>query len=189
MIVRKDRNRMAGLLGLLLAVTVLLPYGCGTSEQQPPGQPEPAAQQPVPPAVPVNVSINAIMVDLIDHAGHEIWDAAGDPKAAPKNDRDWGELEHHATQLAAAGSLIMLGGTGQADPGWVQQAPWKQYSQELSAAGVAARDAVRARNLEALSKAGDQLVDTCEKCHKQFKPESPTEGIRHQHAEYATQKK
>jgi hypothetical protein len=188
MIVRKDRNRMAGLLRLLLAVSVIS-YGCGTTDQQPSDQPQPAAQQPAPPAVPVNVSINAIMVDLIDHASHEIWDAAGDPTATPKNDRDWGELEHHATQLAAAGSLIMLGGTGEADAGWVQQVPWKQYSQELSTAGTAARDAVRARNVEALSKAGDQLVDSCEKCHKQFKPESPTEGIRHQHEEYTTQKK
>jgi cytochrome c556 len=140
---------------------------------------------PLAPAVPVKVSINAIMVDLVDHASHEIWDATGDPKDAPKNNADWAELEHHATQLASAGSLIMLGGTGKADMGWVQQTPWKQYSQALADAGAAARDAVRARNLQALSQAGDQLVNTCESCHKEFKPEAPTEGIVHQHEEYS----
>ncbi|HET9942083.1 MAG TPA: hypothetical protein VFR05_02005 [Terriglobia bacterium] len=189
MIARQDKNRITGVWSLLLAVCVLLPYGCSASEQQPSSQPEQQAQQPAPPAVPVNVSINAIMVDLIDHASHEIWDATGDPKKAPKTEGDWGELEHHATQLSVAGSLIMLGGTGKADVGWIQQIPWKQYSQELSDAGAAARSAVRDRNLEALSKAGDQLVTTCESCHKQFKPESPTEGIAHHHEEYTKPKK
>jgi hypothetical protein len=186
MIARHDKQRAPGLRSLLL-VAGLLFYGCSTPDQ-PASQPESTAQQPTPPTVPVNVSVNAIMVDLVDHASHEIWDATGDPKRAPKTDADWGTLEHHATQLAVSGSLIMLGGTGKADYGWTQQTNWKKYAQELSTAGAAARDAVRAKDLAALSKAGDQLVTTCESCHMEFKPEAPTEGIIHHHEEYHQKK-
>jgi hypothetical protein len=48
--------------------------GCGTSapvEQQP-------AAAPPPPSAPVvmsPVSINAEMVSIVDHAGHELWNA------------------------------------------------------------------------------------------------------------------
>ena len=85
--------------------------------------------------------------------------------------------------LTASGSLIMLGGTGNADQGWIHQIPWKKYSQELADEGAAARDAVRARDLAALSKVGDQLVATCESCHKELKPDVPSEGIIHHHEE------
>jgi hypothetical protein len=188
MIVRK-KKRTGGLLELLLVITVLLNYGCNPAEEKPSVQPEPAAQQPVLPPVPPKVSINAVMVALVDHASHVIWDA-GDPKKGPKSDRDWGELEHHAIQLAASGSLIALGGTGKADAGWIQQANWKKLSQDLSDAGVAALDAVRIKDRVGLSKAGDQLVVTCETCHKEFKPDAPTEGIVHPHDEpAATEKK
>jgi hypothetical protein len=180
MIARQHKHRTISPLSLLL-VTILVFYGCSSPE--PSSQPGPTAQLPAAPAVPVNVSINAIMVDLLDHASHEIWDATGDPKKAPKSDADWGELEHHATQIAASGTLIMLGGTGKADQGWIQQIPWRKYSQELADEGAAARDAVRARDLAALSTAGDQLVTTCEGCHKEFKPDVPTEGIIHHHEE------
>jgi hypothetical protein len=40
--------------------------------------------------------------------------------------------------------------------------------------------AARSRSIEALVKANSQLVDSCESCHKQFKPEVPTEGKTHQ---------
>jgi cytochrome c556 len=122
------------------------------------------------------------MVGLVDHASHTLWDVEKEGRA-PKTDADWGELEHHAIQLAAAGPLIALGGTGQADPGWAQSPAWKKYSQELADAGVAALNAVRSKNLEALVKANGQLVDVCERCHKEFKPELPTEGIVHPHVE------
>ena len=34
---------------------------------------------------------------------------------------------------------------------------------------------------EALLKVNGQLAETCERCHKEFKPELPTEGIVHPH--------
>jgi cytochrome c556 len=121
-----------------------------------------------------------MMVGLVDHASHVIWDAAV-PETAPKSDADWHELEYHAMQLAAAGTVIQLGGTGKADPGWAQQTTWRTHADSLSDAGLAALEAARMKNTEGIATAGNQLVGTCESCHKEFKPDAPTEGILHPH--------
>jgi hypothetical protein len=166
-------------LGLFLGVSTLFVYGCTTSVEQPQ-----AGQQASPqaPAVPPVVSVNALMVALVDHASHELWNVEKDGRA-PKSDAEWREVEHHATQLAGSGTLIALGGTGQADPGWAQSPDWKKYAQQLNDTGLAALSAARAKNLEGLVKSNGQLVEVCESCHKQFKPELPTEGIVHPHYE------
>jgi hypothetical protein len=166
-------------LGLFFGLSALLVYGCNTSVEQPQ-----AVQQASPqaPAVSSLVSVNALMVALVDHASHELWNVEREGRA-PKNDAEWREVEHHATQLAGSGTLIALGGTGKADPGWAQLPDWKKYSQQLNDAGMAALSAARAKNLEALVKVNGQLVEVCESCHKQFKPELPTEGIIHPHEE------
>ena len=91
------------------------------------------------PAVSPVVSINALMVALVDHASHELWNVEKEG-GAPKNDQAWQEVEHHATQLAGAGTLIAVGGTGQADPGWAQSPEWKKYSGQLNEAGLAAAE-------------------------------------------------
>ena len=100
---------------------------------------------------------------------------------APKTDSDWAEIEHHAIQLAASGALIALGGTGQADAGWAQSPDWQNYSQELASTGLALIAAARSKSQEALVKGNGQLVEVCESCHKEFKPDLPTEGITHTH--------
>jgi hypothetical protein len=148
--------------------------------------PEPKAAEPaqsaaaLAPRVPESpVSINAEMVALIDHAGHELWDVE---KAGPKAKIDWGNVEHHAIQLAAAGTLVKSAGTGVNDREWVQKESWQKWAGALSDAGVAARKAAQDKNREALIAANGQLVDACEGCHKEFKPALPSEGITHTHA-------
>ena len=157
---------------MLLGVSVFLFYGCNSGAPQQ----APAATPGVKPAV----SINAVMVALVDHAGHVVWNAEQEGRA-PKTDAEWQELEHHAIQLMASGPLIALGGTGQADPGWAQSPDWQKYSQELTNAGLVILNATRSKNLESLVKANGQLVEVCENCHKEFKPDLPTEGIVHTH--------
>jgi cytochrome c556 len=116
-----------------------------------------------------------------------LWDAEK-PGFAPKNDADWVELEDHAIQLAAAGTLIQLPGTGVSDGVWAKAENWQNNAKALAEAGRAAHTAAKARNLEALVAANGQLVATCEGCHKQFKPELPTEGIAHQRPHSDTHK-
>ena len=130
----------------------------------------------VAPAVPLQTSINALMVDLVDHAAHEIWDAG---YADNLTDHDWQVVEQHAIQLVASGTLVSLGGTGPADRGWVLSPAWQEWAGKLADSGLAARAAVANADQEALQRAGDDLVASCEGCHSVFKPETPTEGIGH----------
>jgi cytochrome c556 len=151
----------------------------GCSAPAPVEQPKPA--QPAaeaPPPVRSPVSINAEMVTIVDHAGHQLWEAE---KRAPKTDADWANIEEHATQLAAAGALVALAGTGTQDIVWTNSPGWQKWSRAMSDAGMAALKASQEKSLDALVAANGQLVESCEGCHKEFKPELPSEGIVHSH--------
>lgn len=143
------------------------------------GSAEGLAQQPAaPPYVALPISINSVMVSLVDQAAHEIWEGGNQDRDL--TDREWLLIEQHALQLAAAGSVISLGGTGPTDRGWMLSPAWQDWSHRMSAVALEAKDAVGAKSKVALRDAGDKLVDTCESCHKIFKPDVPSEGIMHQ---------
>jgi hypothetical protein len=127
------------------------------------------------------VSVNAEMVALVDHAGHELWNVEQEGKA-PKTDAQWAIVQEHAVQLASAGALLQLPGTGVNDRTWTQSPGWTKWARALSEAGLAAEKASESKNLQALVTANGQLVEACEGCHKEFKPSLPSEGITHAHA-------
>jgi hypothetical protein len=136
------------------------------------------ASMPVTSAPAPVVSIDALMVTWVDNSGHVLWNVEREGRV-PKTDADWLEIQEHATQLAAAGTLIQLGGTGQADPGWTKSPDWKSNAQKMSDAALDAIAAAKSKDFQALVKANGQLVEACENCHKEFKPELPSEGIKH----------
>jgi hypothetical protein len=163
------------------AVLITVVIGLGACTEGKTGESETKQQTVAPaPSVPLNVSLNAVMVGLVDHASHSIWDAAT-PKKAPKTDKEWEEIQHHAIQLAAAGSVIAMPGTGKSDEAWVKNPEWQRYSRELSDEGLQAWDAAKKKDMKAIADVGDKLVATCESCHKAYKGELPTEGILHPH--------
>lgn len=126
------------------------------------------------------VSINAVMVALVDHAGHELWEAE---VKAPATDAAWQNIEEHAVQIAAAGPAITVGGTGPSDAVWVKSPSWQAHAQRMSDAGVSAMKAAQNKDLAALVTANGRLLDSCLACHKEFKPDLPTEGIVHTHVD------
>ena len=152
-------------LGLMFLSGALLASACSTG---------PATQAPITPSrrleayKPV-VTLNEIMVNIVDPHSHEIWDATANPAKAPKTDEDWRNVRHAAVTLAAGGSLTSMSGNGPKDQAWRSQKDWGQLSQAVSDAGLAATQAVRNRNVAALSKAGDQLLQACLNCHKEYK--------------------
>jgi cytochrome c556 len=159
---------LMGMLGVCLAA------GC-SAPGEPPQPSAPVGSAAVSaPAVLSPVSINAEMVRIVDHAGHQLWNAE-------KPDADWENIVEHATQIAAAGALIRLEGTGPNDRTFVQQPDWQKFATAVSTAGLAALKAAEAKNQQALVAANSQLVDACEGCHKRFKPALPSEGIMHSH--------
>lgn len=153
--------------------------GCNAPVDKPQPSPQVGAATSAPP-VESPVSINAEMVRVVDHAAHQLWNAEKEGMA-PKTDAHWENIVEHATQIAAAGALIRLEGTGPNDRTFVQQPEWQKFASAVSNAGMAALRATETKNQEALVTANGQLVDACEGCHKRFKPALPSEGITHAH--------
>jgi len=166
-------------LGVLAGV--LFVSACSSTAPQA-AAPPPDADRTALTTVKPEVSINAVMVALVDHAGHQLWNVEEEGKA-PKTDADWENVQEHAVQIAAAGPAIAVGGTGPSDALWVKSSLWQGYAQKMSDAGVAAMNAAKSKNLNGLVAANGQLVESCVACHKEFKPDLPTEGIVHTHTD------
>lgn len=160
---RTSRLRALG----VLAASFLLVFGwrLGVAQQSGDGE-----------HIPVLASINAMMVALVDHSAHELWEAGS---ATTLTSQEWRIAEQHAIQLVASGTLISLGGTGVADSGWVTAPEWQRWSQSMTDAALAARTAIQNLDQDALSNAGGALIDACDGCHQVFKPDIPTEGLTH----------
>ena len=113
------------------------------------------------------------MVALVNDAADPIWMAAWQ---APQTEADWRELERRAYQLQLAGALIEHPGTGALDHKWAAKPSWVRWSRQLRDTGVDAVAAVENRDLTAISNIGDQMVEVCEGCHRDFKLPHPTGG-------------
>lgn len=155
----KHMSKRILMSGLLVASVSLL-TACGGG-----GEP---AQARLP------VSINEVMASLINHSADPIWVAAWQN---PQSDSDWRELEHLARQLQLGGALLAMPGTGPLDEEWTSNAQWVSYADQLSDAAGGAVSAARSRNVQSIAGAGDEIVDICEGCHIDFKPDLPTMNI------------
>ncbi|MDH3439236.1 MAG: cytochrome c [Gammaproteobacteria bacterium] len=132
--------------------------------------------------IEMQTSLNAIMVAVVDWAAHEIWEAG---YAETLTGRNWLTTKQYATELLAAGTLVSLGGTGRADPVWVVQEPWQEWTARMIDDTKVILQAIEEQDQAKLLAAGEKLVVTCEGCHADYKPTSPTEGILHvPHHEY-----
>ncbi len=161
----------------IIALGVCSISGCAPEMSVETAQPASEAPAPVSAVVPVitlPVSLNAVMVSLVDHASEPLWLDAYDP---PSSDARWSEAEYNAYQMAVSGKLIQLAGTGPNDIDWVANPEWKTFADEMSAAGMNALNASQAKDVKALNEAGDRLVASCESCHKKFKPSLTSMGL------------
>ena len=165
-------QRLQTLAAALIVATLLT--GCERAERTAPAPAAamPVAETPMQPRLPV--SLNAVMVTLVNHAADPIWQAAW---RNPESDRDWRNLEHMAYQLEIAGALLVIPGTGPMDDAWAADPAWKAWAGKLEEAGNRAVDAVKARDVSVVALSGDEIVDICEGCHLQFKPDMPTGGL------------
>ena len=159
-------GRRAGIAALSLAAGLFVVFGLETGRAQ--------TDDRAP--VPLETSVNAVMVALVDHAAHVIWEQGS---KASLTGRDWQVVEQHAIQLIAAGTLVSLGGSGPEDSVWSQDPAWQRWSLALREGGRAALAAANGADRPALQAAGEQIVDACFGCHDRFKPDAPTEGLMH----------
>src|SRR5580704_18431580 len=88
-----------------------------------------------PPAfLPLGMSMNRLMVAVVDDAAHGIW-AGGNKDTALSGD-EWVEIEMNTFQLQAAATLVSIGGTGPADRGWVTSPAFQEKARKLSDVAV-----------------------------------------------------
>ena len=122
---------------------------------------------------PLPVSLNEVMVALVNHSADAIWEADW---RKPRSDAGWLELERMAYQLQLGGALLVIPGDGPMDRAWAGHPDWIAWSRQLEAAGERALEAVSARDVDAIRKSGDEIVAICEGCHVDFKPPLPSSG-------------
>lgn len=117
------------------------------------------------------ISLNEVMVALVNHAADPIWRADWDQ---PQTDAQWREVERLAYQIQVGGALLQFPGTGPMDEEWVADPAWNRFAQQMSDAGRRAVSSARAQDQTLIRRAGDELVESCEACHMAFKPDLPT---------------
>jgi len=160
----------AGLMALgALALAACSPAPNKTAEKAPEAS---AAATPAAPKLPV--SINAVMVGMVDYAAEPVWKSGYKP---PKTAAGWRDLEHNAYEVAVNGKLIQLVGTGPNDAKWAADPEWIRLADAESAAGMDVLKAAQAKDVAAVNASGDKLVEVCEGCHKKFKPDLTTGGL------------
>lgn len=151
----------------MLALAMITVASCSPADTA--GQTDAASN-----AVKLPISINEVMASLINHSADPIWMAAW---KNPQTDQEWRELEHLAHQLQVGGSLLSIPGDGPMDEVWTSNEGWREYAMKLSQAGGRAVNAAHSKDVDLISRAGDEIVDICESCHYEFKPDLPTMNI------------
>jgi Cytochrome C oxidase, cbb3-type, subunit III len=90
----------------------------------------------------------------------------------------WLAVDQAAVALTETAPLLLTPGrrcqNGKAAP--VDRADWKQYVAALVDAGKLARQASRARKLDAFSEVSEKLNDACANCHKVYRDKGGAEG-------------
>ncbi len=137
-------------------VLVLTVVGCARAPEQ----------APAPPPEPFKVVATAkqVMQAITIPASNAIWAVASAP---PKTDEAWLAVENSSLALAESGNLLLMKGRTK------DGAEWTQYSQQLIDVGVKAAEAMRAKDMEKIMAAGDEMYTVCETCHMKYMPQEP----------------
>ena len=126
--------------------------------------------------IEMQTSINAMMVAMVDWSAHELWETA---YADSIDDRNWLTVKQYAIELLASGTLVSLGGNGRVDRAWVSDDAWQAWTASMIEESMEAIRAIDAKDQDRLRASGERLIEICEGCHADFKPNLPTEGILH----------
>jgi len=132
--------------------------------------------------IEMQTSIEAIMIAMMDWSAHEIWETS---YTETMSGRSWQTTKRHATELLAAATLVSLGGTGQTDSKWVKDPAWQEWAALLIEETKETLRAIEAQDQFRLVASGERLVESCDGCHEDFRPQALPEGLMHvPHNEY-----
>lgn len=114
-----------------------------------------------PPKLPFKpvATVKQLMTAIIIPSSDVLFQVAG---KAPTNEEEWATVERNAMTLVESGNLLMIGDRAK-DTG-----DWMKESQSLVDVGVSAFKAAQAKNVDELTKLGDQIYEVCESCHNKY---------------------
>jgi len=170
----------------------------------------PAAAAPPPPEYVPTATVKDLMQSVVDPNADVVWlavttvqSAKGTVETKPKNDEEWTKVRHGAIALTEASNLLMVPGRHVARAGEKSETPgvelepsemealinkdlgaWRKRALGLHEAGVAAIQAIDAKDPDKLFEVGEQIERACESCHSQYWypnekiPPVPTSGAQ-----------
>ena len=151
----------------------------------------PAAAQP---QYQATSTIKDIMLSIVDPNADVVWlsvttvqSSKGTVDTAPKNDEEWKKVRQGAIALTEASNLLIMPGRHVAAPGEKSETPgvelepsemeelinkdrasWVMRATKLHEAGLAAVQAVDAKDPQKVFEVGEQIEQACENCHRQY---------------------
>ena len=148
---------------LLLAVTAFTIFAQTPAAKVPPSKvpvTQALAAKSAAAVVPKTVAtIHELMHAMTDPGSRALWDVA---VKAPENDKDWETLQNAAVLVTESANLMMA-------PGRIRdRGIWMKTSVLLARTGRDSLKAARAKDLDKLTEAGNDMVESCDACHVKY---------------------
>jgi hypothetical protein len=119
-------------------------------------------------AAPV-ATVKQVMTGMVAPASMFIWDsvsttvsATGTEEKAPTTDEDWAQLATNAAMIAESANLLVEPGRA------LDTKDWPAMAKAMAEAATKVLDAAHKRNPERVLEVGDELNQTCDKCHERY---------------------
>lgn len=161
---------------------------------QKPAETAAAPASPPPPDYVPTATVKDLMLSVIDPNADVVWlavttvqSAGGTVETRPTTDDEWAKVRHGAIALTEAANLLMVPGRHVARPGEKSETPgveleplemeelinkdvasWRKRAHGLHEAGVAALQAIDAKDADKLFEVGEEIERACEGCHSQY---------------------
>jgi hypothetical protein len=184
------RTRWLSVGAVLFLISLLVAAAC-QSRTQPQTQTPPQAS---PPEYFPTATVKDLMDSVVDPSADVVWlsvtsveSSKGLVETAPKTDEEWKKVRRGAVVLTEAANLLMVPGRHVARPGEKSETPgvelepqemevlinkdltaWHKRAKALHDAGLAALQAIDAKDAPKVFEVGEQIERACENCHTQY---------------------
>jgi len=126
------------------------------------------ASTPARATAPV-ATVKQVMAGMVSPSAMFIWDsvattvsASGTEEKQPQTDADWAQVATNAALLVESANLLV-------DPERsVDTKDWPAMAKAMAEAANKALDAAKKKNPGAILEVGDELNQTCDKCHQRY---------------------
>jgi hypothetical protein len=142
-------------VGILLFLS-----GCGQQSAVPVAPADGPKIEPVATVLELHETMISPASDIIFNVGLE----------SPKDDGAWAAVRNNALIPAESGNLLMIEGRAK-DTG-----AWMEMSKAMVKAAMQAQKAAEAKDVEAVSEAGNEIVTVCMRCHEPYRDHRPMLG-------------